>query len=938
MKKKVKFIRLLRVWGILFLMVLGMCYATIDTVISYRDLDFRANEIRSETIDRQKQIIKREVIRVVDMIRYEKSRSEEVTRKKIQSRVYEAYAVARHIYETNKDAEPREKIEQMVTDALRPIRFENGVGYYFATRFDGVEMLFSDRPQMEGLNLLDMKDTRGQYVIRDMIEIARGPGEGFYEYHWTKPKFTGNEFKKISFVKRFEPWDWFIGTGLYVEDIEHQIKEDLLTAISKIRFGKEGYVFVNRLNGDALVSNGRRFSGTKKLWEVFGNDPENMKAIFQQERRAAEKPDGDFIYYSHVKLTDPQNASPKVSFIFGVPELNWLVGGGVYLDDLEADIALMQAELKNQIKTKMLYLLFVVTVILGLFFLLFSWLNNRLRGDLHFFVSFLNRAAQSDEKIDRGEIKFEEFDQMAQHANKMLADRRLAEDALRKSEEKWRHILVNTPQLCVSLNPGGKIVFANEHFQKLIGYDEAEIQSQDGFDLFVPENKHKEAHDLFTDFLRNNPDFSTFEYDILTKEGQLRHIAWASVPTKDTDGQISEVTCLGLDLTEKIKLEEQLRQAKKMESIGTLAGGIAHDFNNILSAIIGYTELAQMKSEADAKIHHYLKGVLDASTRAKNLIQQILTFSRQTKDEKKPVHLHIILQEALKLLRSTLPTTIDIRTTIQSDSVVLSDPTQLHQIIMNLCTNAAHAMGDKGGTINISLDDVDLGADFCSLHPEVQPGAYQRLTVGDTGCGMTPETLGQIFDPFFTTKEKGDGTGLGLSVVHGIVKSCGGMITVDSRPHQGTVFSIYFPIIASHVEEEVKEKKNIPTGTEHILIVDDEKAIIDITRRHLSTLGYTVTTMSGGREALSLFKANPAEFDLVITDMTMPQMTGDILARELMTIRPEIPVILCTGFSDKVNGETAKQIGIKALLIKPLLREEMANIVRRVLDGAKDVY
>ena len=279
MRKKTNFIKLIQVWGIIFLVGLGVCIVVIDNIISYHDFNFRADQMREDYVASQKKIIKQEVARVVDMIRYEKAQSEKLTRSKIKSRVYEAYSIAQNIYQQNQATESKAKIQQMILDALRPIRFENGSGYYFATRMDGVSVLFADKPEMEKLNLLNMQGSRGKYVIKDLIEIMKQSGEGFYEYHWTKPEAAGNDFKKISFCKRFEPYDWFIGTGLYVDDVEDQIKTDLLSAISRIRFGKEGYIFVNKLNGDALVSNGKIFSGEKKLWEVFDKKPEKINNI-----------------------------------------------------------------------------------------------------------------------------------------------------------------------------------------------------------------------------------------------------------------------------------------------------------------------------------------------------------------------------------------------------------------------------------------------------------------------------------------------------------------------------------------------------------------------------------------------------------------------------------------------------------------------------------
>ncbi|MBU4130991.1 MAG: response regulator [Proteobacteria bacterium] len=342
-----------------------------------------------------------------------------------------------------------------------------------------------------------------------------------------------------------------------------------------------------------------------------------------------------------------------------------------------------------------------------------------------------------------------------------------------------------------------------------------------------------------------------------------------------------------------------------------------------------------MKLESDSEINYDLKAVLTASERAKNLVKQILAFSRQTKEEKMPIQMGLIAKEALKLLRSSLPTTIGIRQNIQSRSLIMSDPTQLHQIIMNLCTNAAHAMREEGGTLEITLTDVELDSDFASTHLEIQPGTYLNLTVSDTGHGIPPEVMNRIFDPFFTTKPKDEGTGLGLSVVHGIVKDCGGTIMAYSEPDKGTTFQLYFPIIKYKAAEKLGDYEITPTGTERILMVDDEKTIIDINKRILKSLGYTVEARTSSLEALECFKAMPDKFDLVISDVTMPLMTGDLLAQEMMKIRPDLPVILCTGFSKKITREKAETIGIKAFLMKPLLKKEMAHIIRMVLDEAK---
>jgi CheY-like chemotaxis protein len=324
--------------------------------------------------------------------------------------------------------------------------------------------------------------------------------------------------------------------------------------------------------------------------------------------------------------------------------------------------------------------------------------------------------------------------------------------------------------------------------------------------------------------------------------------------------------------------------------------------------------------------------VFRAGNRAKGLVKHILTFSRQSEKEHRPVQVKLIAKEAIKFFRSSLPTTIDIRADIQSNSLVLGDPTQIHQILMNLCTNAGHAMRENGGVLDIRLEDVELDVDFTAAHPDMKPGAYINLVVRDTGCGMPSQVLDQIFDPFFTTKKTGEGTGLGLSVVHGIVGSYGGAVTAYSEPEQGSTFNVYLPTIERDDAPVSTAGEPIATGTEHILFVDDEPAIVNIGKQILESLGYTVTTRTSSLEALELFRTKADSFDLVITDMTMPNMTGDELAKELIRIKPEIPVILCTGYSARINQHQAMAMGIRTFVMKPVLRQEIATTVRKVLD------
>jgi CheY-like chemotaxis protein len=373
-----------------------------------------------------------------------------------------------------------------------------------------------------------------------------------------------------------------------------------------------------------------------------------------------------------------------------------------------------------------------------------------------------------------------------------------------------------------------------------------------------------------------------------------------------------------------------------MEAIGTLAGGIAHDFNNILFPIMGYTEMTLKNLPDDSRIRRNLEGVLKAATRAKDLVRQILAFSRHTDLKQKYLMIQPIIKEALKLLRATLPATIEIREDINKEcGPVFASPTQIHQIMMNLCANAYHAMRETGGVLEVKLTDIRLGPEDIPFYPAVSSGSYLKLSVSDTGHGMTKDIMEKIFDPYFTTKDTGEGTGLGLSVVHGIVRNHNGHITVYSEPGKGTVFHIYLPLFTETfiTPDVMPEEEQPPGGNEKILLIDDEEQIVDMEREMLEHLGYHVTGITKSLEALEVFRRAKDDFDLVITDMTMSHMTGAELSREILRIRPDIPIILCTGFSELVTEEKARKMGIREYVMKPMLRSEIAVAIRRVLDS-----
>ena len=531
-----------------------------------------------------------------------------------------------------------------------------------------------------------------------------------------------------------------------------------------------------------------------------------------------------------------------------------------------------------------------------------------------------------------------------------ITELRRSEDALIHANAQMEELLTASPTVIYRCKAEGNYpaTFVGKNIKRLLGYEAQEFTDDPQFwaDHIHPEDAPRVFAEL-SDFLGKG--HHAHEYRLLHQDGTYRWMHDELRSMRDADGTPRDIIGNWLDITgrkqaeeEKNKLETQLRQAQKMEAIGTLAGGIAHDFNNILSAVIGYTELAMDDAPQGTSLRNNLQEVLKAGSRASDLVKQILAFSRQDEQELLPVRVKLIAKEALKLLRASLPSTIEIRQNLQSDGLVLADPTHIHQILMNLCTNAGHAMREKGGILEVSLTNGEWGMgnscfesdqeQHAVAHLGLRPGPYVKLTVSDSGHGMAPEELERIFDPFFTTKGIGEGTGLGLAVVHGIVKNHGGKIRVYSEPGKGAAFHVYFPVIKGKATPEREIEGPLPTGNEHVLFIDDENTVADLGRQMLVPLGYEVTIRTSSVEALELFKARSDDFDIVVTDMTMPNMTGEALSREIMRIRPDIPVILCTGFSERITEESARAMGIRAFIMKPFVRNQLCLAIRGVLD------
>ena len=512
----------------------------------------------------------------------------------------------------------------------------------------------------------------------------------------------------------------------------------------------------------------------------------------------------------------------------------------------------------------------------------------------------------------------------------MIIDLSISKE-MEKNLRRQSMAMDQSTDVIVITDKNGLITYVNPAFEKTTGYSRIETIGKNP--NILQSGKHDELfyHELWQTISRGNTWSGRF---VNKKKDGSQYIEEATIsPVFSAEGKIINYVAVKRDITDSLRLEAELHQSAKMESIGSLAGGIAHDFNNILSSIIGFTELALDEVEKNTPIEDSLQEVYTAGKRAKDLVKQILAFARQSDENRNPIQPGIIAKEVLKFIRSAIPTSIEIQQEIESDSLIMGNATQVHQVLMNLCTNAAHAMEEAGGVLNVSLKDVVLDKE--DLLIGMKAGDYIEIKVSDTGVGIAPEIINSIFEPYFTTKGVGEGTGMGLAMVQGVIEGHGGKITVDSQLGKGTTFTIYLPITKKRTDQMAYVPEELPTGTERILFVDDEAPIAKMGSQILERLGYSVTTRTSSIEALELFQAKPNDFDLVVTDMTMPNLTGDQLAIELMKIRIDIPVILCTGYSKKISDETASDIGIKAFAYKPVVKADLAKTVRKVLDESK---
>ena len=519
-----------------------------------------------------------------------------------------------------------------------------------------------------------------------------------------------------------------------------------------------------------------------------------------------------------------------------------------------------------------------------------------------------------------------------------------ARRAMKESEKKYRGIIETIEDGYYEVDLKGNYRFVNSALLRMLGYSFEEMIRKNYKDI-IPRSFHATVFETFHYVYRTGRPVKSFNWEVIAKDGRIVNEEASVSLQVDDQGRPVGFKGIVRDISERLQaekkqkeLESQLHQAQKMESIGTLAGGIAHDFNNILFPIIGYTELALQDLPTESTVSDYLGKVLASANRAKALVQQILTFSRQqTEAIAQPEYIQPIIKETVKLLKNTIPANIEITESIAGQTgKVIINPAQIHQVFMNLCTNAYQSMQDaKSGKLAVQLDQITVDMALSPRYHHLTPGTYIRIIVSDTGCGIEPELKDKIFDPYFTTKPQDRGTGLGLSVSYGIIKNAGGTIEMESIPAEGSRFIVYLPVSeqAWDAEEPQGQSPPLPCGSEHVLLVDDEKHIMELEKQVLENLGYRITARTSSVEALEALRAAPMRFDILVTDQSMPNMSGMDLLKAIRQVRSDMPAILCTGYSERMIHDKLQAAGVQAVLLKPIANSDLAVTLRNVLDG-----
>ena len=934
-EEKRSFIKEFRKIVLSMLIGFAILFMVIDALSNYADYKQRSKILRENYVIYQKQKVKNEVLQVVRNIKYYINKYNKNMKYRIRTSVYNIYNSIINLYKKNKNTN-KLKILKLIKVFLRPVKLYDKNSYVFLIDMKGRAILIPPKPELEGKLILNDTNEEGRYPIRDMIEMVKDKGEGFIEYVAGKPN-TDDSYKvnKLSYVKLLKEFNIIIGMGVYIDDVEESLKKDILNMIVNVRFGKEGYIFANKFDGTALVSNGKIYAHfNKKLWELFHNDMgDSVRDVFDKEIKAAKTKDGDYINYYWAKLTDVKKIAPKVSFVYGIKKWKWIIGAGVYIDDIEKEINLLFTDLKNRLIKKYLILVFMVIILLVILSLIYLKLNKILNKDLNVFISFFNSAVYSDKYIDTKRIKFLEFKEMAGFANKMLENKIEFQNKLIREKEKLAITLKSIGDGVIVTDKEGKVEMINSEAERLTGWKNKEAIGKYFCDIFyvINENSGERIKNPVKSVLKKNNKISlSINSVLISKNGERYNIGDSAAPIKDENNNTIGVIIVFRDITKQLKMEEELLKNKKIEAIAVLAGGIAHDFNNILTGIFGNIDIARRKIDKNNDAQSFLETSLQSLERATNLTKQLLTFAKGGDPIFELIDLREIIEDVVEFILSGSNVIADID--ISDDLYnIEADKGQISQVISNLIINAKQAMPD-GGDIFIRVFNIK---EINKINKNLS-GKYIAIEIEDQGHGIEKNMLDKIFDPYFTTKEQG--TGLGLAVVHSIVRKHKGFIKVESKINHGTIFKIYLPgILKINKKKNQKKSHFIDKKLKgNVLIMDDEDVVRDVAKEMLLEMGLNVDTAIDGEEAIEKFilaKERKKDYDIIIMDLTVPGgIGGQEASKEILKIDKKAKIVVSSGYSNDPVMSDYKKYGFSARIVKPFYFDVLKEIITELLN------
>lgn len=902
---------------------------------AYMEFRNTTARIQKEYISSKKSLIKTEVEKVVDYVLYKKSIAEKRLKEDVKARTYEAHNMASYIYDKNKHTKHQDEIKRLIHDAFYSVSWDNGRGYYFVEDMKGTELINPNNPELEGKNILHIKDSKGNYIMETILSTIKSGGEGFCSYYWNKPDNPDIHVPKISYVKYFEPFDWIIGNGKYLATEEKKIMDEILSRIENISYGTNRYVFAGQWDGKSLSGPSK---GKNMLNITDSNGVKIVEGLIEKAKNG-----GGFVSYVMPRLEDHRPA-PKISYAQGIPDWKWYIGTGIYVDEIEALIKQNQMELNKRIKIRIYHSIYAIFFLLIFSFILTRFISKKIKKNLDVFGGFFDRASTQNMRIDLKKIHFNEFKQLGESANQMIKERERVRKALEESEKRF-HKVIDVAHIPMAItNISGSIEFVNKIFVDTFGYTLDDIPTlTHWFHLAYPDEEYrhivKAAWDhAMTSSPQNAHPIKNKSWKVTCKNGTVR----------DVEFNYSTVGNRGLttfrDLTEQKKagkekeaLEKQLFQAQKMEAIGLMAGGVAHDLNNILTGIVSYPELILMKLPKDSIIRKHVLTIQESGKQAAEVVSDLLTVARGVASTKSTENLNTIIMEYLDSPEYRMITTrhgsITVTTRLDTELFnIFCSKVHIKKCLMNLIINGAEAINNKGqiviSTRNIYLEESETSA------PYLKAGEYAVLTVKDTGEGISDEDISRIFEPFYTRKKMGkSGTGLGLAVVWNSIQDHKGGIKVQSSV-KGTAFELYFPITRDKIKISRDEfnMDDLKGCGEIILVVDDEPRQQEIATQLLEVLGYNAVSVSSGEEAVEYLKSNTV--DLLLLDMIMaPGMNGRETYEQIIRLHPDQKAVIASGFSKTSDVKALLKKRAGRYIRKPYMLNDLALAVKKTLNG-----